>query len=144
MAFGAIGCARDRRLSHVDAGLQKPGQLVDVRPERVVATGVGLQRDQRVDVVGGRHPCGFGPAGQLGGVDAELVGAVRVDPDQFHVVAPDDGVQRPPSDVAGGPLDDAKWPVSHGVSSMSVKCAVDTIGRLFTEVAGPCVWLRGG
>src|SRR3954471_20372686 len=37
-----------------------------------------------------------------------------VDADQFHVVAPDDGVQRPPSDVAGGPLNDAKGPVRHG------------------------------
>ncbi len=41
--------------AHVDAAFEQPGQLVDVRPQRVVATGVGLQCDERVDVVGGRR-----------------------------------------------------------------------------------------
>ena len=31
-------------------------------------------------------PVGSGQPAQLGGVDADLVGAVRVDADQFHVV----------------------------------------------------------
>ena len=46
--------------------------------------------------------------GELGGIDAHLVGAVGVDADEFHVVTADDRVQRASSDVPGGPLDDAQ------------------------------------
>ena len=56
-------------------------ELVDVRPQRVVATRVGFQGDQRVDVVGGLDTGGFRPAGQFGGVHTDLVGAVGVDAD---------------------------------------------------------------
>src|SRR3954468_10047004 len=33
--------------------------------------------------------------------------------DQFHVVAPDDRVQRPTAYIAGDPLNDAQWALSH-------------------------------
>ena len=81
LAAGDPGRAR----AHVDARLEQPDQLVDVRPQRVVAAGVRLQREQRVDVVRGQDAGRLGPAAQVGGVDADLVGAVRVDPDELHV-----------------------------------------------------------
>lgn len=100
-----------RRGTHVHAGLEQPDQFVDVGPQRVVAARVGLGGQQRVDVVGGLDPGRFRPAGQLGGVDTDLVGAVCEHPDQFHVRAADDRVQRPAADIAGRPLDDPDRPV---------------------------------
>ena len=56
-------------------------------PQRVVAAGVGLQGDERGDVVGrDARRSGSGlSAAQLGGVLADLVGAVGVDADQLQV-----------------------------------------------------------
>ena len=69
----------------------------------------------------------LGPAGQLGRVDAHLVGPVRIDPDQFHVVAPDDRVQRSLADVAGRPLNHPKGSVNGAhLSNLHVRSAVDT------------------
>ena len=56
-------------------------------------------------------PVGSGQPDSSAASTPDLVLAVGVDADQFHVVAADDRVQRPPADVAGGPLDDAKGPV---------------------------------
>ena len=94
--------------AHVDARLQQTHQFVDIRPQRVIATRVGAQREQRLDVVGRVHPCRLRPARQFGGIDAYLVRPVRVHPDELHVGSADDGVQRSPPDVAGCPLDHAQ------------------------------------
>src|SRR5258707_10565050 len=39
----------------------------------------------------------------------DLVGAIGVNPDQFHVLTIDDRPKRSTRDVAGGPLDNTKW-----------------------------------
>ena len=97
----------------VDAGLQQGNQFVDAGPQRVVTACVRLEGDQCVDVIGRRNTGRRGPAGELGGIDADLVGAVGVHPDEFHIVAADDGVQGAGTDVSGGPLDDAEG-IAHG------------------------------
>src|SRR5262245_16931441 len=74
----------------VGAGLQKPGQLVDVGPQGVVTTGVRCESEQRIDVVGGSHTGWFGPARKLGGVNAGLVGTMGVDTDQLDCGRSDD------------------------------------------------------
>ena len=63
IAIGAEAAAVDERgrADDVDARFEDAHELVDVRPHRVVDDAVGLQREQRVDVVGGgdarRHRC---------------------------------------------------------------------------------------
>ena len=64
---------------------------------------------------------------EFGRVDTDLVGAVRVHPDQFHVVAAEDGVQRSAADVAGGPLYHLQRTVGCGHAHSSAKTA--TSGR---------------
>ena len=62
------------------------------------------ERQQRLDVVRGRHPDRV-DAAQLADVDADLVGAVHPAPDQFELGVGDDARHRRPSDPAGRPLD---------------------------------------
>ena len=107
LAAGDPGC----RGAHVDPGRQQSLQFVDAGPQRVVAACVRGGGQQRVDVVGGADPGRFRPAGEVGGVHPDLVGAVGVDAGEFHVGSTDDGVQRPPTDVAGRPLDHPYRPV---------------------------------
>ena len=96
----------ERRGRHdVDPGLEDPHHVVDVGPLRVVDDAVGLQREQRVDVVGGEDPERF-DAAQLADVTPDLVGTPGVAPDQLEAGVGGDGDDRPPPDVAGRPLDD--------------------------------------
>src|SRR3954469_15091109 len=64
--------------AYVDAGLQQPGELIDIGPQRVVATGVRLERDQLLNVVGGLYTGGLGPTGKLAGIYPDLAGAMGV------------------------------------------------------------------
>ena len=57
----------------VDARLEDAHHLVDVGPLGVVDDAVGLEREQRVDVVGGEDPERLDPA-QLTHVAPDLVG----------------------------------------------------------------------
>ena len=68
----------------VDARLEDADELVDRRPHRVVDDAVGLQREQRVDVVGGGDADRV-DADELADVDADLVGGPRVATDQLEV-----------------------------------------------------------
>jgi len=74
-----------------------------------VGHAVGVEREQRVDVVGRLDAAGRQPA-QLAGVAADLVGAVHPKADQLEVGAIDDRPEGKLADVAGAPLDD---PMTH-------------------------------
>ena len=89
---------------------QESGHLVD----GVAGTGLGLRRvhhtvgvqgEQRVDVVSGDHAAGFIQSAELGGVVTHLLRAVGVHADEFEILAPEDRAQRVASHVAGGELD---------------------------------------
>ena len=108
VAAVAEGVAGDERggADHVDAGLEDPHHLVDVRPLRVVDDAVGPQREQRVDVVGGgRRPTGSMPQSSPTS-RPDLVGAPGEAPDQLEAGVGGDGDHRPATDVAGRPLHD--------------------------------------
>ena len=75
--------------AHVDAGAQEAGDQRDVvvgvrRGRAVVHQGVGLERDQRVDVVGRGDTERFGQSADLADVAADLVGIADADADQFE------------------------------------------------------------
>ena len=72
-----------RRRHDVHARRQDAHQLVDVDPHRVVDDAVGLQREQRVDVVGGGHAERL-DAAQLADVAADLVRRPGVAPDELE------------------------------------------------------------
>lgn len=122
LAAGDPGGAR----ADVDTRLEQSRQLVDVGPQRVVTARIGFQREQGIDVVGCGDARRLGESGELGGVDADLVRAVRVHPDQLHVVTADDGVQRALADVAGGPLDHpgavGRWSTRSWVNTIREVC----------------------
>ena len=71
----------------VDAGREDAHQLVDVEPHRVVDDAVGPQREQRVDVVGGRDADGL-DADELADVLADLVGRPGVATHQLEAAGP--------------------------------------------------------
>ena len=86
---------------------QEPTQLVDVEAARHVQDAVGLERDERVDVVGGRDTgVRTGPR-ELAGVDADLVGAEHAHAHDLEVRVRERRAQRPSTDVPRGPLHDA-------------------------------------
>ena len=89
----------------VHPGTEQRAELVDARPQRVVAARVRAQGEQRLDVVGREHPGRLGPAAQVGGIRADLLLAVGVHAHQLEVGAGQDRVQRTAPDVAGRPLD---------------------------------------
>ena len=86
VAIGAEAAAVDERrgADDVDAGLEDADELVDVGPHRVVDDAVGLQGEQRVDVVG-RGDADRVDAAQLADVAPDLVGGPGVAPDQLEV-----------------------------------------------------------
>ena len=86
---------------------QEPAQLVEVEAARHVQDAVGLERDERVDVVGGRDTgVRTGPR-ELAGVDADLVGAVHAHAHDLEVRVRERRAQRPSTDVPRRPLHDA-------------------------------------
>ena len=86
VAIGAQVVARDerRRRHDVHARRQDAHQLVDVEPHRVVDDAVRLQREQRVDVVGGGDAQRV-DAAQLSDVAADLVRRPGVAPDELEL-----------------------------------------------------------
>src|SRR5258705_1778614 len=111
---GMLSCDQPdhRGANDIGAGSQESGYLIDC----VTGTGLGLRRvhhtvgvngDQRVDVVGGHHAAGFSETTQLGGVAAHLLRAVGVHADEFEIGAPDDRAQRVAAHISGGELEDS-------------------------------------
>ena len=98
-------CAGDERRGgdDVDARLEDADQLVDVEPHRVVDDAVGLQREQRVDVVRRRDPDRL-DAAELADVVPDLVRRPGVATDQLEVglatIASTDSCRRCPSSTA--------------------------------------------
>jgi hypothetical protein len=73
--------------------LEQADQLIDVRPQRVVTTGVGRKAISASTSLVAETPVGSGqPASSA--ASTRPCRAVCVHPDELHVVAPDDGVQR--------------------------------------------------
>ena len=95
-----------RRGDDVGAGLENADHLVHVEPHRVVDDAVGIEGEQRVDVVRGREPNG-GKSAQLADVFAGLVLRPGVATDQLDVRAFQDCLDRLPADVARRPLHDS-------------------------------------
>ena len=110
----------ERRGRHdVHARRQDAHEFVDVDPHRVVDDAVRFQREQRVDVVGGRDAQRL-DAAQFADVAAGLVLRPGVTPDEFECRVGGDGRYRAFSDIAGRPLDD---PIRSGVwHSLSIGC----------------------
>ena len=95
-----------RRRNHVDARRQDAHQLVDVDPHRVVDHAIRLQREQRVDVIGGGDTERF-DAAQLADIAADLVRRPGVAPDELEVRVRCDRLHRTLADIARRPLDDS-------------------------------------
>jgi hypothetical protein len=106
IAVGARGTPVDERgrADDVDAGLEDAYDLVGVGPHRVVDDAVGLQREEEIDVIGGGDADRV-DAAELTDVAADLAGGPGVAPDELEVAVGDDGADRPPADVARGPLE---------------------------------------
>ena len=98
----------ERRGRHdVDARFEDAHHLVDIGPLGVVHDAVGLERQQRVDVVGGEDAERLDPA-ELTDVAPDLVGAPGVTADELEVGVGYRGDDGTAADVAGGPLHDAE------------------------------------
>ena len=119
--FAQVAAGDERRgRHHVHPRGKDAHQFVDVDPHRVVDDAVGLQRQQRVDVVGGFDAEWF-DADQLADVAAGLVLRPGVAPDQFIVRVLGDRLDRAFSDISRRPLDD---PIRGGVwHSLSIGIA---------------------
>ena len=86
---------RHGRRADVDPRAQEPGDQGDVvvgvrGGGPVVHQRVGFERDERVDVVGGRHAQASAEAADLTDVAAHLVGIAHPDPDQLEQRVLDD------------------------------------------------------
>jgi hypothetical protein len=77
------------RAHHVLARRQEEAQLVEVEPARHVEDAVGVEGDERVDVVGGRDSGDRTGPRQLAGVDANLVGTEHAHPHDLEVGVPE-------------------------------------------------------
>src|SRR4029453_2774168 len=89
------------------ARCQEPAQLVDVEAARHVQDAVGVEGDERVDVVRGAD-AGVPPGPrELAGVHPDLVGAVHTHAHDLEVRVLERRAQRPSTDVPRGPLHDA-------------------------------------
>ena len=97
------GDERGRR-HDVHPGREDAHELVGVGPHRVVYDAVGLQREQRVDVVRGGD-AQRRDAAELARIAADLVGRPRVAADEFKRRVRDDRLYGALADVAGRPLD---------------------------------------
>lgn len=98
------------RRHDVGAGLEDADHLVHVEPHRVVDDAIGLEGQQRVDVIRGREPDRRESA-QFADVLARLVFRPGVATDQLEIRALHDGLDRLLAHVAGRPLHD---PNRHG------------------------------
>ena len=94
-----------RRGHDVGAGLEDADHLVHVEPHRVVDDAIGLEGQQRVDVIRRREPDGR-EAAQLTDVLAGLVLRPGIATDQLEIRALHDRLDRLLADVAGRPLHD--------------------------------------
>ena len=90
---------------HVAAGLEDALEVVEVGPVGHVRHAVGLQRQQRLDVVGGDHADGV-DAAQLTDVAPDLVVGVGEAADEVDDGVVDHAPHRGAAGLAGGPLHD--------------------------------------
>ena len=123
-----------RRGDDVDAGLEDADHLVHVEPHRVVDDAVGLEGEQRVDVVRGREPDRRQSA-QLTDVLAGLVLRPGVATDQLEVRALQHRLDRLPADVARRPLHDTNRHCSPSIAASGDQG--DTVSFLFERSLRP-------
>ena len=103
---------------------------------RHVGDAVGVEREQRVDVVGGDDAGGLVMTAEVGCVLADLVVGVGVHADELEVGPPDDGAQRRHAGVAGAPLDDAQRAIGGGAVSSGCSRLEGVVGKGEGQVEG--------
>jgi hypothetical protein len=101
----------DRGRHHVLPRLENPAEIGDGFGQahvggRGVRHAVGVERQQRVRVVGRRHADLSAEPAQVAGVPPDLVGAVHPETDELEIGVIDDAAQRELPDITGAPLDD--------------------------------------
>ena len=107
VAGDPVGCGDD-----IDARLEQGAVQVDVRPDAVEGHDVGLGLEH-VGQIAGRHHPESGPADDLAGVTAHLVGRVAVEADEFEVGVVDDPPDHFGAHVACGELEHPKRLLRH-------------------------------
>ena len=104
------------RRDDVRARLEDALEVVEVRPVGHVRDAVGLEREQRVDVVGGRDAERL-DAAQLADVAPDLLRRVRVAADEVEHGVADHAAHGRPAGLAGRPLDDRELPAHRAIRS---------------------------
>src|SRR5262249_49441480 len=120
----------------VETGLEQPADLVEVGVVRRVADAVGAARDQRVDVVG-RGDAAPLHAAELAHVPALLLGAPRVGAHELELRMLEDRLDRLPTHVAGGPLQDSDRHRLAPMRRWRHTGPVEEAGLLLLEVVRP-------
>ena len=95
----------------IGARSQEPRNLLDSlhRPRlglRGVDDTIGVQCQERIDVIGGRYSGRLPQPAQVGGVASDFVRAVCMKADEAQIGTFDDHPQRMPADIAGREFDD--------------------------------------
>jgi hypothetical protein len=135
------GIERPERRDDVLARAQQPADHVDVVDQRREMDAVGLEREDRLDIVGCGYADRFDP-GDLARVPPHLLGIGHQHADQLIAGVLGEMADRDLADMPGGPLDDAIALLGHatGFPSDSFLYPISLDGNCPVAQAGT----RGG